>query len=168
MKPLFSHSYTDRTPCIFVPFVCARVYVSEWFWFWVSLLVRCFFPFDMMSTWWRLSLAMDKLQWSLFLVIVTLIGHHVFLFHLCVYFCSIYVCVCEWVREILVLGFTTSEVFSPLTLMSTWWRLSLAMDKLQWSLFFVIVTLIGHNVFLFHLCTRVCVSERYYGFGFPH
>ena len=89
MKPLFSHSYTDRTPCIFVPFVCARVYVSEWFWFWVSLLVRCFFPFDMMSTWWRLSLAMDKLQWSLFFVIVTLIGHHVFLFHLCAR-------VCEW------------------------------------------------------------------------
>ena len=99
MKPLFSHSYTDRTPCIFVPFVCARVYVSEWFWFWVSLLVRCFFPFDMMSTWWRLSLAMDKFQWSLFLVIVTLIGHHVFLFHLCVYFCSIYVCVCVWVSK---------------------------------------------------------------------
>ena len=107
MKPLFSHSYTDRTSCIFVPFM------------------------------------------------------RVFLFHLCV-------CVCEWVREILVLGFTTSEVFSPLTLMSTWWRLSLAMDKLQWSLFFVIVTLIGHHVFLFHLCARVCVSERYYGFGFPH
>ena len=52
MKPLFSHSYTDRTSCIFVPFM------------------------------------------------------RVFLFHLCV-------CVCEWVREILVLGFTTSEVFFP-------------------------------------------------------